>query len=176
MLITYHRLRVFFRSNATVIRFLVLFVVFLLTGHILLQVAYTHVSLFLVDTLHVEASTRIINIVSSGEGAVARNGNIVSGNSTMEIAKGCEGIEGILLIAAAVCAFPAGMRKKAFGLLAGVLFIYALNLTRIVGLWFTLRHKPALFDIMHIYVGQTFIILFGFLFFVWWAVRGEHSP
>ena len=94
----------------------------------------------------------------------------------MEIAKGCEGIEGILIIIAAVCAFPAGVREKAFGLLAGVLLIYALNLTRIVGLWFTLRHKPALFEIMHIYVGQTYIIFFGFIFFVWWAVRGERAP
>jgi exosortase family protein XrtM len=166
----------FFRSNATVIRFFIFFVAFLLAGHILLQVTYNHVSPFLVDTLHVGVSAHIVNIISPGEKAVARNGTIVSQNSSLQIAKGCEGIEGILLIVAAVCAFPAGMRKKAFGLLAGVLFIYALNLTRIVGLWFTLRHKPALFDIMHIYVGQTYIIFFCVLFFMWWAVHGKYSP
>jgi len=176
MQITHSRLRIFIRSNIPMIRFFMLFVLFLLAGHILLQISYRKVSPFLVDSLHVGVSAYIVNIISPGEKAAAQNGKIVSQNSALKIAKGCEGIEGILLIAAAVCAFPAGMRKKAFGLLAGVLFIYALNLTRIVGLWFTLRHKPALFDIMHIYVGQTFIILFGFLFFVWWAVRGEHSP
>lgn len=175
MQITYRRLRMFFRSNATVIRFLLLFVVFLLAGSILLQVTYNHVSPFLVNAMHVEASARIINIISPGEKAVAQNGKIVSQNSALEVAKGCEGIEGILLIMAAVCAFPVGMRKKVFGLLAGVLFIYALNLTRIVGLWFTLRHKPALFDIMHIYVGQTYIIFFGVLFFIWWAAHAEYS-
>ena len=173
---TNSRLRIFLRSNATVIRFLVLFVVFLLTGHILLQVVYTHVSPFLVDTLHVEAGAHIINIISSGEEVVARNGYIVSGNSKMEIAKGCEGIEGILLIAAAMLAFPAGIRKKCIGLVLGILFIYVLNLARIVGLWFTFRYKPALFDIMHIYVGQTYIIFFSVLFFIWWLVRGKHSP
>ena len=176
MQITNRRLRMFVRSNVREIRFLIFFVAFLLAGHILLQVTYNHVSPFLVDTLHVEAGAHIINIVSSGEKAVAQNGTIVSKNSTLEVAKGCEGIEGILLIAAAVCAFPAGMRKKAFGLLAGVLFIYALNLARIVGLWFTLKYKPALFDIMHIYVGQTYIIFFCVLFFMWWAVHGEYSP
>ena len=166
----------FFRSNAMVIRFFVLFVVFLLTGHILLNVAYPHVSPFLVDTLHVEAGARIINIVSSGEKVVAQNGNIVSENSTMKIAKGCEGIEGIILIAAAMLAFPAGIRKKCIGVVIGILFIYVLNLARIVGLWFIFRYKPAIFDIMHIYVGQTYIIFFSVLFFIWWSVRGKHAP
>lgn len=176
MQITNHRLRMFFRSNVREIRFLIFFVAFLLAGHILLQLVYTRVYPILVNTLHAGVSAHLINIISRGEGAVVRNGNIVSDNSTLGIAKGCEGIEGILIIIAAVCAFPAGVREKAFGLLAGVLLIYVLNLTRIVGLWFILRHKPALFDIMHIYVGQTYIIFFGFLFFVWWAVRGERAP
>lgn len=170
------RLRMFIRSNIPVIRFFMLFVLFLLAGHVLLQISYRKVSPFLVDTLHVGVSAHIVNIISPGEKAAAQNGKIVSQNSSLVIAKGCEGIEGILLIVAAVCAFPAGMRKKSFGLLAGVLFIYALNLARIVGLWFTLRHKPALFDIMHIYVGQTYIIFFCVLFFMWWAVHGERSP
>ena len=169
------RLRMLIRSNIPVIRFFMLFILFLLAGHILLQISYRKASPFLVDSLHVGVSAHIVNIISSGEKVVAQNGKIVSQNSSMKIAKGCEGIEGILLIAAAVCAFPAGMRKKAFGLLAGVILIYTLNLTRIVGLWFTLKYKPALFDIMHIYVGQTYIIFISVLFFMWWAVRGKHS-
>jgi len=28
---------------------------------------------------------------------------------------------------------------------------------------------------MHVYVGQTFIILSGFLFFLWWTIRGEKA-
>jgi exosortase family protein XrtM len=125
--------------------------------------------------MHVGVSAHIVNIISPGEKAAAQNGKIVSQNSALEIAKGCEGIEGILLIVAAVCAFPAGLRKKSTGLVLGILLIYCLNLTRIVGLWFTLRHKPALFDIMHIYVGQTYIIFFGVLFFIWWAAHAEYS-
>jgi len=172
---TNRRLRMFLRSNAMVIRFLVLFVVFLLIGYILYKVFYTHVYPFLVGTLHIEVGAHIINIISSGEKVVAQGVNIVSGTSTMQIAKGCEGIDGIILITAAILAFPAGIRKKCIGVVIGILFIYVLNIVRIVGLWFTLKYEPAFFDIMHFYVGQTYIIFFSVLFFIWWSIHGKHA-
>jgi len=93
---------------------------------------------------------------------------IGSGSFSLGIAKGCEGIEGILLLAAAVCAFPMGINKKIVGILTGSLVIYFSNLFRIVGLYYILKYKPQVFDIMHVFVGQTFIIFIALFFFIIW--------
>ncbi len=169
-------LPVLFRSYSKEIKFLLLFIVFLLVGHIIVQLSFLKIGTFLINVMHTKVSAFIIGILSQDGSVVARNSSIVSKHLSMEIAKGCDGTEGILLIAAAMLAYPAGMIKRAYGLIAGVCVIYVFNLIRIIGLWFVLGHAPALFDFVHVYVGQTFIILFGFLYFLWWVTRGEPSP
>jgi len=77
-------------------------------------------------------------------------------------------MEGIIILVAAILAFPAGIRSKIFGLLGGVFVLYILNLFRIAGLYYILRYKPVWFDLMHIYVGQTIIIFMAFIYFIAW--------
>ena len=163
----------FIRSHMREMKFLLWFVIFLFTGHIILQIAYLKIAPFLIDTLHARVGAFVIGIITQDGSVTTLNSTITSKNLSMQIVKGCDGTEGLLLIVPAMFAFPASFREKAFGLVLGILFIYTLNLLRIVGLWFVLGHAPVLFDLMHVYVGQTFIILSGFLFFFWWATRGE---
>jgi exosortase/archaeosortase len=61
---------------------------------------------FLVDTMTTRASSVLINIITPDEKTVVR-GNAIIGGATVEIMRGCEGIEGMLLLIAAVLAFPA---------------------------------------------------------------------
>ena len=168
-------LPVFLRSHSREIKFLSLFVLFLLAGHIILQISYLKIGPFLINVLHAKVGAFIIGLISHDGSVTALNSTITSKSMSMQIVKGCDGTEGLLLIIAAMFAFPASLREKAVGLALGILFIYILNLIRIVGLWFILGHAPALFDIMHVYVGQTFIILSGFLFFLWWVTHGERA-
>jgi exosortase family protein XrtM len=87
---------------------------------------------------------------------------------TIQVGQGCEGIDCLLLLIAAVLAFPAPWKAKLGALGAGVPLIYLCNLARIAALYHVQRHAPAYFDLMHIYVGQTFIILVGSVFFLFW--------
>lgn len=163
------------RSHSRELRFVLLFVLFLLSGHVILQISYLKITPFLINTLHAKAGAAVIGLISQDGSVTALNNTITSKITSMQIVKGCDGTEGLLLIVAAMFAFPVRLREKAIGLVLGILFVYALNLMRIVGLWFVLGHAPALFDIMHVYVGQTFIILSGFLYFLWWVTRGERN-
>lgn len=165
-------LRRLLRSNAREIKFFISFVVlfFLLqAGHYFTR-SYT--SPFLVDTLTTRAGSTLINIITPSEKTVVSGGAIIGG-ATVEIMRGCEGIEGMLLLVAAILAFPARVRFKFYGIAGGILFIYAFNLARIAGLYYTVRYKPALFDMMHIYVGQTVIIIISLIFFIFWVSRIE---
>jgi exosortase family protein XrtM len=120
-----------------------------------------------------EVSSSIINFITPQEKTSVREGAITDGNFIVDIRRGCEGIEGMLLIIAAVLAFPTGLWAKLMGILGGILFIYIFNLVRIVGLYYIVKYKPALFDMMHIYVGQVIIIFVALVFFIIWLSRLE---
>ena len=158
------------RSNKKEIRFVFLFFLFFVLGQSVHYVSRSYTTPFLVHKLHAGISSRIINIITPGERTFAEGDVIGSGNSTLKIAQGCEGIEGLLLIIAAICAFHAGVKQKIGGILVGSLVIYVANIARIVVLYYTLKYEQSIFEIMHIHVGQTFTIFIGLLFFVAWAM------
>jgi exosortase/archaeosortase family protein len=71
----------------------------------------------------------------------------------------------MLMLVAAIVAFPMTIRLKVVGSIAGALLIYVVNVSRIVALWYCLRFWPSNFDSMHIIVGQTILVLVGVAYF-----------
>jgi len=130
--------------------------------------ARPYITPFVVYKLTTSASSKVINIMTPDEKTSTQKEYITSGNFRLKIARGCEGSEGIIILIAAILSFPASLKSKIFGLTGGILILYFLNLFRVAGLYYTLKYKPVLFDMMHIYVGQTLIIVFAFLYFVAW--------
>lgn len=119
--------------------------------------------------LNAAVAARLINLFSPQE-AVRASGSLVgSARASILVAQGCEGVDVMLMVVAAVVAFPLGARKKVLGAAAGALVVYTFNLGRIVGLWYCLRHWPASFDSMHLVVGQTVLIVVGVVFFAAWT-------
>ncbi len=165
------RIKIIIRSNRREIRFIFLFILFFSVCQTLHYLTSSYTTSFFVNKLHVLSCSKIINIITPEENTFVQNNIIGSGIFKLEIVRGCEGIEGILLIIAAICAFYMGVKQKIFGILIGSLIIYFSNLARIIVLYYTVKYKPALFEFMHIYIGQTFIILIGILFFITWISK-----
>ncbi len=164
-----------FRRNKREILFFVRFV--LLFGVLMLIhfLSRFHTAYFLVYKWTTVVSARIINLFDPAQNASAL-GQVIQGRGLrLTIARGCEGIEGMLLVVAALAAFPMGWKTKLGGILTGILLIYAANIGRIVGLYFAFHYRPAMFDFMHIYVGQTFTIFFGVFFFIIWTGLFAHE-
>lgn len=113
-------------------------------------------------------SALVINVFTPAENARVEGKTLAADGMALEIAWGCEGIEGIFLIVAALTAYSMRRRHKILGIIAGTFFLYWLNIVRIVALYYTIKYNPALFDLMHMYVGQTFTIFFGVMFFIIW--------
>lgn len=86
----------------------------------------------------------------------------------VQIAAGCNGVEAMILLLAAIIAFPAPWRYKVIGTCVGVVSIQLLNLVRIVSLFYLgLWHKPA-FDWAHLYIWQALIMLDTLLVWMVW--------
>lgn len=164
-----------FRENAREIRFFFGFILLFILLQTLQYFTLSWTSPFLVDTMTIRASSALINIITPIEKTMVQ-GSVIIGKATVVVMRGCEGIEGMLLLIAAICAFPARIIAKVYGIIGGILIIYIFNLSRIVGLYYINRYKPDLFDMMHIYVGQTVIIIISLIFFIFWVSRIEKNP
>jgi exosortase family protein XrtM len=163
-----NKLLFLFKSNAKEIRFFFLFVILFFTLQTAHYFARPYTTPLLVDKLTTTVSSKIINFITPHEKTFVEEGAITDGSFMVEVRRGCEGIEGMLLLIAAMLAFPAGLRAKLAGMVGGILFIYIFNLARIAGLYYVVKYKPILFDMMHIYVGQIIIIFIALVFFIFW--------
>jgi exosortase family protein XrtM len=168
-------IKIFFRSNQKELKFVSLFILYFILGQVIYYSIRSHISPVIIHKMHVDLSSTIINAITPNEKTYSAGSKLIgAGGFQVSIATGCDGIDGILLLIAAICAFKMGLFRKFLGLTAGCLAIYFANIIRIIILYYTVKYKPGLFDVMHIYFGQIFIIFVGMLFFITWiTVFGE---
>jgi exosortase H (IPTLxxWG-CTERM-specific) len=120
------------------------------------------------------AAAAVLNTFT--ENVTVSGTQIHSAGFGVDVENGCNGIETALLFAAAVLAFPATWRARAIGLVAGFAAIQALNLVRVVTLFWIGRHRPALFSTAHTVLWQSVVVLAGVLLFLLWASRQKAPP
>ena len=118
--------------------------------------------------VNARASAALLNVF--GEGAQAIDTNITSKRYSVNIKHGCDAIEPIALFVAAVLAFPAPLRTKWPGLLIGTLVLTALNIVRIISLFYVGVHWQSAFETMHEDVWQPAFVVFSLFFWVVWAL------
>lgn len=97
---------------------------------------------------------------------------------SMEIVPGCDAIEPLATFVAAVLASPVRFVLKIPGILIGAAVIVAVNIVRLVSLFFVGLYYPDKFDFIHEGVWQAaFVALAIVLWFIWvqWATRGERQ-
>lgn len=107
---------------------------------------------------------------------VAAGGITITGEGfSVEILGNCNAIFEMGLFFCAVLAFPAKATEKALAGFLGIIFIYCLNLLRVVSLFLVGVYAPQHFDESHVYVSQTiFIVLVSFFWLLWigkWVKR-----
>ncbi|RLB79198.1 MAG: hypothetical protein DRH24_13175 [Deltaproteobacteria bacterium] len=164
-------LKIFVKSNRKEIRFFLFFILLFISVQAIHYVVYPFTVPLFVHKLNAEASSMIINLITPEEKSFVENRTIQSGSFKVKVIGGCEGTEGMLLLVAAIWAFNMSIRKKIIGSLVGCFVVYLSNLVRIVVLFYCLKYKPDTFDVVHVYIGQIFIIFIALLFFIVWASK-----
>lgn len=100
------------------------------------------------------------------EGIILRS---IENGFAVSIEPGCNGIEASIVLIAAILAFPAPWKHKLIGLLIGLCAIQALNLVRIISLFYLGQWNMTYFEWAHLYLWQALIMLDALVVFVIWV-------
>jgi len=97
------------------------------------------------------------------------------GNFAISIERGCNGVEAVIILVSAMLAFPAPWKHKLVGIGLGFLAIQALNLVRIISLFYLGQWNRLWFDWFHLYLWQALIVLDALVVFLVWLRYLPHE-
>lgn len=89
----------------------------------------------------------------------------------VSIEPGCNGVEACIILFAAIVAFPAPWRHRAWGLLLGFIAVQGLNVVRVVSLFYLGQWHEGAFRIAHEYLWQGLIMLDVLVVWLLWVRR-----
>lgn len=120
-------------------------------------------------------------LMSAFDPNIATSGKVVRSTLNgfaVSIEPGCNGVEAMIVLLAAITAFPAPLTYKIKGLIWGFIAIQGMNLLRIISLFYLGQWSQALFDWAHLYIWQALIMLDALIVFLIWIryIPGENQP
>lgn len=151
------------------LRFLLFFSLYLVVGFVVALAPFAQPAVLGLNRLVTAASAFLIRLCG---GHAAANGDLLmgaGGGNVLRLANGCNGLHVTILLCAAVAAFPASPLRKMKGLAAGMALIHAVNLIRVISLFYLAPHGGVWFDLAHLYVWESLIVLGALAFFWRWA-------
>lgn len=96
---------------------------------------------------------------------------LISDNFVANVVAECTAIGPLILYIGAVVAYPASKRAKIVGAAAGAVVLTAVNLVRIMSLFWIGEVYPEYLDVAHLLVWQSAIILLAIVMWLIWAGR-----
>jgi exosortase H (IPTLxxWG-CTERM-specific) len=151
-------------------RFLIVFAVLLIAFYAVITIGWvdTHVVLPFTAAL-ARVSGAALNLI--GEKVHVTSTVIGGSRFAVDIRGGCNGLEAVVFVCAAMLAFHAPLRKRIVGALAAAVILEALNVIRIDSLYLLGVYHRNVFEMFHLAVWQT--LMFGaavFLFLIWTSI------
>ncbi len=110
-------------------------------------------------------------LLSAFDAHVVANGKVLShtlNGFAVSIEPGCNGVEALLILFAAISAFPTSWAHKFKGMFWGFIAIQGMNLLRIISLFYLGQWNRELFDWAHLYIWQALIMLDALAVFLLW--------
>jgi exosortase H (IPTLxxWG-CTERM-specific) len=94
----------------------------------------------------------------------------------VSIESGCNGVEAAIVLIAGVLAYPAPWHYRLLAILAGFLTIQALNIARIISLFYLGQWNLDIFNWTHLYLWPVFIMLDVLIVFILYLRLLERRP
>ena len=92
------------------------------------------------------------------------------------ILSGCNGLEAMIVLLAAIVAYPAPWKHRAAGLAGGALAVQLLNIVRIVSLFYIGQWSLKVFEWAHLYLWQALIMLDALIVWLLWLRLLPRDP
>ncbi len=112
-----------------------------------------------------------VNLIELFDSGVASAGKVIrdlESGFAVSIEPGCNGVEAVIILFAAMFAFPAPLKNKLVGFAIGFVAIQALNLVRIISLFYMGQWNMVWFEWFHLYLWQALIILDALVVWLIW--------
>lgn len=151
------------------LRFIFLFLLYLaiLFGLELLRPVDAHVILPFTAAI-AKISVGLVGLFDSHAVAFGKVLQSTSNGFAISIERGCNGVEAVIILVAAMLAFPAPWKHRLIGIGLGFLAIQVLNLVRIISLFYLGQWNRVWFDWFHLYLWQALIVLDALIAFLIW--------
>ncbi|MEP7275844.1 MAG: exosortase H [Betaproteobacteria bacterium] len=114
-------------------------------------------------------SAWLVTLFDSG---VTATGKVIASTANgfaVSIEAGCNGVEATIVLVAAMLAFPAPWKHKLVGLAAGFVAVQALNVVRVISLFYLGQWNRDAFEWAHLYVWQALIMLDVLIVWLLWV-------
>jgi exosortase H (IPTLxxWG-CTERM-specific) len=118
-------------------------------------------------------------IVSLFDAHAVAYGKILQSTTTgfaISIERGCNGVEAVIILVSAMLAFPAPWKNRLAGIALGFIAIQALNLVRIISLFYLGQWNQTWFEWFHLYLWQALIVLDALVAFLVWLRYLPREP
>lgn len=115
-----------------------------------------------------KASAAIVHLIDP---TVISYGRVLQSAKTgfgVSIEAGCNGVEATIVLVAAMLAFPSSWKMKLWGIGLGFIAVQAVNLIRIVSLFFLGQWNFQVFEFAHLYMWQALIMLDVLIVWLLW--------
>jgi exosortase H (IPTLxxWG-CTERM-specific) len=152
------------------LRFLVLFPLSLGIGFALLQIPFVDAAIVRFTGSLVHISAALIHLF---RGAAIVSGPVLTSpvnGFSVQVENGCNAINVTILLWAAILVYPAPWREKFKGLAIGTLALHALNIVRIITLFYLGQYNRTWFDFAHLYLWECLIVIDTLAIFWAWAI------
>lgn len=105
--------------------------------------------------------------------------NISSHSAAIRIGSGCGGLRPLMIFVAGVLAFPASTRNRIYGLILGSALLLAMNLLRVITLFYAQALWPQGFDYLHLEIWPAAFIFISagswLIWVTWTSKQSEHA-
>jgi len=126
---------------------------------------------FIIESLTVKCSAHLINLLTPQLMAITKGTQISAVGGGINVYSGCEGVEIMFMLFAAVSIAQATMRAKFIGISIGIIYVFILNQVRLVTLFYAARYSKAWFDVAHGTIFPILLVAFTALYFGFWLSR-----
>lgn len=112
-----------------------------------------------------------VNLIELFDDGVESMGKVIrdlDSGFAVSIEAGCNGVEALIILFAAIFAFPAPLKYKLVGFAIGFIAIQSLNLVRIISLFYLGQWNMTWFNWFHLYLWQALIILDALVVWLIW--------
>ncbi len=162
-----------FRQERAVIAFLLRFAALVVVFYAVLLLPMVDQAVLRYLEINAAAAGWILN--GFGFGVEVSGITIRSPDFAISVRRGCDAIEPAFLFAAAVVAYPAPVAAKLSGIIFGVLVILAMNVARIISLFWLGVQARAFFATAHLEVWPVLFLLAAIICWFVWMKRTQAS-